>query len=529
MATNQSKLNPELVEWLAARQKSLQVVKTTKAPRGTTLDWVPIESQALSRGIATPPPNPPARGDRTERKPTPVAFELDESWAELGPAGTVPLVRPNIALLTRRIVHKDYLSKRGGRRFNPDRRTKSPADPDPANYFHNTDSQWITAYGWDGYLNVWSPTINVPAGGNGEDHSIVQVWLQNYDKVQQSIEGGWTVDKGLNGDLLPHVFTYFTTNGYAEDGDDLGGYNSLNKGWVQYSSPSTTGRTVFPGIAITTVSNFDGPQFDIGMKFQLYKEPGSGLLNWWVGAEGVWMGYYPASLFSNGGLGSLVQWVGAGGEIYSGLKDPEATQDQMGSGLQAAAGWGRAAYLRNLRIQSDMSGTMVDNNGTASSDAAVAGGADPYTIEMGMNSGGSWGSYIFVGGPTQGPDDLAIWKTNDGPLPKGVWDGKQWDKQHSRASNDKLIEPPHGSSASIRFVIIGTTDNVDEISFNVAIDRAGSDKTCWKDVVNSSIESLGTALEEVHLTLAEANQRGFYICEVKGATQPFDVVAQFVS
>jgi len=110
------------------------------------------------------------------------------------------------------------------------------------------------------------------------------------------------------------------------------------------------------------------------------------------------MGYYPATLFK-GGLAVEVDWVGCGGEVYSSLPNPEQTQDQMGSGYQAAGGWAKSAYLRNLRVQTDMNGTMIENNGNASTDAAVPGGADPYTIALDMESGSSWDSYFFVGGP----------------------------------------------------------------------------------------------------------------------------------
>jgi hypothetical protein len=72
----------------------------------------------------------------------------------------------------------------------------------------------------------------------------------------------------------------------------------------------------------------------------------------------------------------------------------------MGSGWQAQGGWTHAAYLRNLRLQSDLNGTMVNNNGSASSDTGTGSGSNPYDIEDFMNSGGSWGSYLFVGGPT---------------------------------------------------------------------------------------------------------------------------------
>ena len=135
------------------------------------------------------------------------------------------------------------------------------------------------------------------------------------------------------------------------------------------------------------------------MKFQLYQEPNSSDVNWWVAVQGIWMGYYPATLFKTG-LATDVDWVGSGGEVYSSLPNPEQTQDGMGSGYQASGGWTKAAYLRNLRVQTDMNGTMVENNGYASRDAAVSGGADPYTITLDMESSSSWDSYFFVGGPT---------------------------------------------------------------------------------------------------------------------------------
>ena len=136
----------------------------------------------------------------------------------------------------------------------------------------------------------------------------------------------------------------------------------------------------------------------MSMKFQLYQEPGTNTFNWWVAVQGIWMGYYPATLF-NGGLGASVTWVGSGGEVNSTLSNPELTEDQMGSGWQAAAGWTEAAFLRNLRTQSDLNGTMADNDGTGSTDAASPGGANPYTIQTDMESGTTWGSYFYCGGP----------------------------------------------------------------------------------------------------------------------------------
>jgi Neprosin len=395
MTLNQRQINPELSNWLRARQDSLQIVKTTRTPSGQTLDWVPIESQDAAGKIASPPPAAflPARAEERHTPVKPAGFELDDPRVERGPPGTVPILRPELSRLMGTVGLKDYLTKKGGLLVNKRRPNKKPTDPNPAGYFHTGDSQNGLFYGWDGFLNVWAPTINSPEGA-GTDHSILQVWLQNYDKPEvQSLEGGWTVDQTLNGDTQPHIFTYYTTNGYTQDGNNLGGYNTLHSGWVQYSS------AVFPGNRINGISSSGGTQTDVSMKFQLYREPNNGTLNWWVAVQGIWMGYYPASLF-NGGLGNNVDWIGCGGEVFSSLANPELTQDQMGSGFQAEAGWTYAAFLRNLRNQSDLNGTMVNNDGTATSDAATPGGADPYTIQMDMESGSTWGSYFYVGGPT---------------------------------------------------------------------------------------------------------------------------------
>lgn len=394
MAIDQRQLNPELSNWLATRLRALRIVKTTTTPSGHTLDWVPIESQRPGGKIAAPPPSAflPGRAQERRRRVNAVSFELDDPKVERGPPGTVPILRPDLSRLTTTIAQKDYLTKKGGSLVNKNRSKRKPTDPNPAGYFHNIDSQNGMFYGWDGFLNVWDPRVNSPPGP-GDDHSILQVWLQNYDKPElQSLEGGWTVDQLLNGDTQPHIFTYYTTNGYTQDGNNLGGYNTMYNGWVQYSS------SVFPGIRINGISTWGGPQFDVSMKFQLYREPNNGPLNWWVAVQDIWMGYYPASLFS-GGLGNNVDWIGCGGEVYSSLSNPELTDDQMGSGWQAQAGWSKAAFLRNLRNQSDLNGTMTENNGAATSDVASPGGADPYTIQMDMESGSTWGSYFYVGGP----------------------------------------------------------------------------------------------------------------------------------
>ncbi len=383
-------LNPDVERWLEQRQRALHITTTTITPAGQTLDWVPIESQT-SDGVAGPP-TALARDVQVDRSRPTTSIEFDTG--EAGPAGHVPILRPDLSRITSQEVLTRLQSKSGGLRVNIKRTNRKPTDPDPAGYFHALSSEWATVYGADAWLNLWDPDVDIPSSP-GDDHSISQLWLQNYQKPQlQSLEGGLTVDHNLNGDGANHLFTYYTTNGYSVDGNNLGGYNRLQSGWVQYN------RSIFPGIRINgTSAQGHSPQFEIGVKYQLWQG------NWWFGFNNnesgpwIWLGYYPGSLFG-GGIANQAEWVGWGGEVYSALANPCATTDQMGSGRHAVDGWTHACYQRLIHNQTNLDGALANFDGIASVDVAASNcPTNAYTIETFMNSGSSWGSYQFFGGP----------------------------------------------------------------------------------------------------------------------------------
>ena len=59
-----------------------------------------------------------------------------------------------------------------------------------------------------------------------------------------------------------------------------------------------------------------------------------------------------------------------------------------------------ACYQRLIQNQTDLDGTLVDFDGIASVDVAASNcPTNEFTIETFMDSGGSWGSYHFFGGP----------------------------------------------------------------------------------------------------------------------------------
>jgi hypothetical protein len=377
--------NEEIVRFFEDQRKRLPVLKTTRTPSGQLLDWVPIEAQQPQGKIATPPPHKSRRADEPSRQPA--TFEMDDPRIERGPAGTVPVLRRDFSRLHVTDKLRDYPRKRkvDGRRLAPRSDKPPPADPDPFGYYHATSAQWATCYGCEAVLNMWDPYTEFSS-----DHSISQFGMQNYDNpLLQSLEAGWEVCHDQYGDWQPHLFTYYTTNGYTQDGDNLGGYNRDYAGWVQYDA------NVFPGIRINGTSTYGGGQLIITINYQLYQG------NWWFQAQGIWLGYYPASLFTGNQPGTTLsdhaEWVGFWGEVYSSLADPTQTTTQMGSGNFAEDEWTWSAYQSNTQIQTDGNGTMADSNGSSSAENTAM-----YDILLDMQSGGSWGSYFWFGGPGAG-------------------------------------------------------------------------------------------------------------------------------
>lgn len=370
--------------WMKQRQNNLNIFKTSTTPRGQILDWVPIESQT-NETIASPPPvtlhqlveSDPNRPTRSVR------FDVGVQ----GPAGCVPILRPDVSTLTESALE---VGKQGGLLLNTD--VSAYAAPNMRGYFHATCVQSISAYGCQGTFNVWNPTVDNSVAKGG-DHSISQIWLVNNQKGhRQTIEGGLVVKQAINGDTATHVFTYFTTCGYEPpSGDNLGGWNRLQKGWIQVHP------TLFPGMNVGVENSTPGgTQYEISMQFSLVQN------NWWFGLSQngsfSWLGYYPSSLF-NGGLGDHAESVHFGGEIHSSLTNPCTTTNQMGSGRQAAIGWGYAAYQRNLLVQTDATGTLTRFRGKGEFGTGANCNPNPYTIAT-VGNQTTWGTYQYFGGPT---------------------------------------------------------------------------------------------------------------------------------
>jgi hypothetical protein len=387
-ATDLPPTAPEIIDWYRTRQQRINPVRTTRTPSGQTLDWIPIESQTPDGRIATPPP---LLSRPWHDRVAGVAVELDDRSVERGPAGTVPVLRKDAGALHATTSLDEHLSKRGGATVNPGRPSKDEDAPSTATFFHGTSGQRVNAAGAYSWINIWQPYVETST-----DHSIMQCGLQNYDNpLLQSLEAGWTVDHSLNGDWLPHLFTYYTTNGYTSDGNNVGGYNTDVDGWIQVSA------NVHPGAAFSSpYSTIGGPQFGFALGYYLdYSEN-----NWWLWFQGAgageWVGYYPSWLFFGAPgdsefstLGAVAEWVGFWGEVASVLPDPDQSTTQMGSGSKAEGGWTNACFQKNLEILPAGESGWLQQDGTASAE-------DPakYDIALDAESGSPWGSYFYAGG-----------------------------------------------------------------------------------------------------------------------------------
>src|SRR6185369_2841619 len=103
------------------------------------------------------------------------------------------------------------------------------------------------------------------------EFSLIQMALTHGNEGGvQTVEAGWQVYRDLYGDWVPHLFTFYTTNGHRSNGNNIGGYNRDVDGWVQYSS------SIFPGMIFTPTSTPGGSQRMIQIKYQLWEG------NWWL-------------------------------------------------------------------------------------------------------------------------------------------------------------------------------------------------------------------------------------------------------
>jgi len=146
-------------------------------------------------------------------------------------------------------------------------------------YHYAVGYQWTWSRGAVVWMNQYRPWLST-----ADSHTLGELAVQG-NNTGNIVELGWTIDRGLYGDDYPHLFSFYWVN------NQPGCYNGC--GWVQVSP------YYYPGMWTA----WDGSQH------QFVVEWWQG--NWWLAYDGVWMGYYPGSLWGGGhNESSLVQAFG---------------------------------------------------------------------------------------------------------------------------------------------------------------------------------------------------------------------------
>jgi len=211
-------------------------------------------------------------------------------------------------------------------------------------YYYAGAYQDIVSEGTQAYLDQPQPCL-----ATSDLHSMAQIAVHSADK-RQTVQMGWTVDRLLSGDTVPHLFVHHWVDGQPTC------YNGC--GYVQVSS------TRRPGMPLSVTST---PQ-----EYSILSYQG----NWWIGYQSEWIGYFPGSLWNNTfSTTGVVQWFG---EVQASTSQPCT---DMGTGEPATA----------------TSGGQISNIsyfGTATAPAIIVRPAGPY---YGASSAGP--TAIRYGGP----------------------------------------------------------------------------------------------------------------------------------
>lgn len=332
---------------------------------GHVYDYFPIEEQPASLRYKLKPAAPPPDGPLGH-----VGLQLHGRTPEY--EGLVPIRRITLGELARFESLDRFLHKHGARRTSLLRSGDAFAPGTQASTHRWADAyQSVENLGASATLNVWAPTL-----ADGQTFSLSQIWCVAMGPAgKQTVELGWHVNPSVTGHDQPALFCYWTRDGYSQ----TGAYNGQD-GAFHFNSSSTV-----LGVAISDVSVTDGEQSELFCTVKLYQDA------WWLYVGGDQqdniVGYYASDLYGSGPLASGAAEVDFGGEVCGG--PPFAP---MGSGALAGAGYGKAAYQRNL-------GVYAADGSSLTSLALQSGPQDAQDYSITAQSSDDWGSYIYFGGP----------------------------------------------------------------------------------------------------------------------------------
>ena len=356
------------------------VITQTTTPSGQELDWIPAESQ-VSGPLPEPPeiepPEPPTDPARQAR---PMPFELTAPDAQVGPPGTVPVLRKPVEQIRPVGDLQDYLSK------GPRRKALTPAGrPGPRRAERAAPRHK--------YATTLPVRHLLRHRGDHQHLEAVRPVVERVlarPAVARARQRERTADaRGRRADVpRPLRRLVARTCSSSTRRTTTRTWGTTSAATTPTSAAGTRSRVVFPGMRVAE-SLFGGDQFDLALKVTLSQG------NWWVRVGDEWMGCYPSTLFNAAGLRDRAEILDWGGEIVDDVAfHPEPSATWMGSGRFPFEGWQRASYMRNLALQADAAGTMAGYQGFVSATNPSA-----YQINHDFSGTSTWGSHFFWGGP----------------------------------------------------------------------------------------------------------------------------------
>jgi hypothetical protein len=274
------------------------------------------------------------------------------------PSGTIPMRRITLADATRFSSLDAFLGKQPADQGQP------TIDPDNAHRY-GVGYQSVANTGSNSWLNVWN---------NSGEFDLSQIWDVSEASTVQTLEAGWIHYPAKFGTTNSVLFIFWTPNNYSS-----GCYDLDCSGFVQTNS------SIYLGGGFSNYATFGGTQYGFGLQYKWYAG------NWWLFFSGTAVGYYPGSIYGGGPLASgSANLLEYGGEAYtSGTSWP-----QMGSGDWPSAGFGYAAFQNTI--------FYIDTSGTSqwASLSPIITNPSCYSASITpASSGGSWGTYMYFGGP----------------------------------------------------------------------------------------------------------------------------------
>ncbi|KAL5063402.1 hypothetical protein RYX36_025139 [Vicia faba] len=345
------------------RQINKPAVKTIQVPDGDIIDCVLTHKQLAFD-------HPLLKGQKPMVLPQSLReenqignmsdFQLWSLSGESCPEGTIPV---------RRVTEQDMLRAYSIDSFG--RKIANDVPHDHAVAIVSGDKY----FGAEATFSVWNPHLEVQ-----NEFSLSQMWVSSGTdgKDLNSIEAGWHVYPHLyGGDNRVRFFIYWTADAYKTTGC----YNLACPGFVH------TSKKISIGGGFTNCSSYNGKQYYFTIKIVKDKNTGNWLLIY--GDEHI-VGYWPATLFTL--LKHNADNINFGGEIVNENSRGSHTSTAMGSGHFAEEGFGKAAYIRNMKVIDSDSNLIPLNK-----PIFVASNPDCYNIKG--NTGSNWGDYMYFGGP----------------------------------------------------------------------------------------------------------------------------------